>query len=193
MLRSDAPEHVRHYLDDARSAMSNLEESLAAAGRSFDDVEACLDFAAGYGRVTRHLVLRLGPERVTVCDVDPRALRFCVREFGVAAQRSPADVRRLALHGTYDLIFVGSLLTHLRPADGMEVLARLDAALRGGDSLPSARRARAASRISTGTESDSGAPRRRTGPEWRVTASGSFPIRGGATTASPSTRAAGSR
>src|SRR4029434_5840905 len=28
MYRSDAPEHVRHYVDDAQSAMENIEQSL---------------------------------------------------------------------------------------------------------------------------------------------------------------------
>jgi 2-polyprenyl-3-methyl-5-hydroxy-6-metoxy-1,4-benzoquinol methylase len=83
MYRSDAPEHVRHYVEDAQSAMGNIRESLAAAGRSLDDVQACLDFACGYGRVTRWLVRALPPERVTAADTDRQAVRFCAHEFGV--------------------------------------------------------------------------------------------------------------
>jgi SAM-dependent methyltransferase len=128
MLSSGDERAVRHYLDDARSAMHNLEESLRAAGRGMDDVRACLDFASGYGRVTRHLAQRLGPRRVTACDVDRQAIRFCAREFGVRSLRSRPDVGRIALR-TYDLIFVGSLLTHLAPDAGLGVLARLVGAL----------------------------------------------------------------
>jgi SAM-dependent methyltransferase len=113
MYRSDAPEHVRHYVEDARSAMENIEQSLAAAGRSLGDVESCLDFASGYGRVTRWLARALGPVRVTAADVDPQAIRFCAHAFGVSAVRSQRDTARIELPASYDLVFVGSLLTHL--------------------------------------------------------------------------------
>jgi SAM-dependent methyltransferase len=129
MLRSDAPEHLRHYLEDARSAMLNIEESLSRLERTFDDVQACLDFGSGYGRVTRHLVARIPAARVTVCDVDPKALRFRAAEFGVKAVRSSRDVDLLRLSERYDLVFVGSVLTHVPPRAGLALLAVLVGAL----------------------------------------------------------------
>jgi len=119
MLRSEAPEHLRHYVDDAHSAMLNIEESLNRLGRTFADVKACLDFGSGYGRVTRHLVARLSAPRVTACDVDRNALRFCAAEFGVKTVRSSRDVHLLRLSESYDLIFVGSVLTHVPALTGL--------------------------------------------------------------------------
>src|SRR5262249_41864877 len=113
MHRSDAPEHVRHYVEDALSAMENIEVSLAATGRSLADVEACLDFACGYGRVTRWLARALGPARVTAADIDRQAIRFCAHEFGVRPLAAHAETARTAFPGAYDLVFAGSLLTHL--------------------------------------------------------------------------------
>jgi SAM-dependent methyltransferase len=113
MLRSEAPEDLVHYVSDARSAMENLEASLAAVGRTWDDVTACLDLPSGYGRVTRLLAERLGPERVTACDVDRQGVRFCVEELGVAGIVADPDPARTRFPRRYDLVFVGSLLTHL--------------------------------------------------------------------------------
>src|SRR5262245_53000610 len=77
MLRSDAPADLAHYLSDALSAIENMEASLAAAGRTWRDVGSCLDLPSGYGRVTRHLVQRIEARRITACDIDAQAVRFC--------------------------------------------------------------------------------------------------------------------
>ncbi|MCW5891587.1 MAG: class I SAM-dependent methyltransferase [bacterium] len=129
MLASDAADRVRHYVDDARSAMTNLEESLAACGRRWADVGACLDLPSGYGRVTRWLAQRLDPGAVTAADVDAQAVRFCAAEFGVRPLPVPRDVRALRLPQSYDLVFTGSLLTHLPPEDGYRLLETLIGAL----------------------------------------------------------------
>jgi SAM-dependent methyltransferase len=130
MYRSDAPQHVRHYVEDARSAMENIEESLAAAGRSWADIEACLDFACGYGRVTRWLASVLGPSRVTAADVDRQAIRFCARELGVRPLAAHAESSRTVFPEPYDLIFIGSLLTHLPLAACTATLSALAGVLR---------------------------------------------------------------
>ncbi len=135
MLQSHASRHVRHYLEDGLSAIANLEASLQAAGRSFRDVEACLDLPSGYGRVTRHLVGLVGATRVTACDLDRQAVRFCAAEFGVRALRAHRDPGRLAFPDTYDLVFVGSLLTHLTPAAGLRFLQVITTSRRPGGLL----------------------------------------------------------
>lgn len=130
MLRSDAPGDVAHYLSDALSAIENMEASLAAAGRTWRDVTACLDLPCGYGRVTRHLVRRIDARRVTACDIDRQAVRFCAAELGVEPLRSRPDLRELNFPRHYDLIFVGSLLTHVPPPQGLHLLDALVAVLR---------------------------------------------------------------
>jgi SAM-dependent methyltransferase len=135
MFRSDAPEHVRHYVEDAQSAMANLEASLAAVGRSPADVDSCLDFACGYGRVTRWLARALGPARVTAADVDPQAVRFCAHEFGVEPMLADRDPSRMRLRPAYDLVFVGSLVTHLSLDAGAAMLRALSAAVLSGGLL----------------------------------------------------------
>ena len=121
MLASEAPRHVRHYLDDARSAIENLEQSLAIVGRSWGDVQSCLDLPSGYGRVTRFLIRHVDPGFVTACDVDAQAVAFCMAEFGVNGIVADRDPARTHLGRAYDLMFVGSLLTHL-PERGITAL-----------------------------------------------------------------------
>src|SRR4029450_6397039 len=135
MYRSDATAHVPHYVEDARPGMENLRETLAAANRTWADVRRCLDFASGYGRVTRWLVRELPPARVTAADVDRQAVRFCAFEFRVRPLRVPRGADELRLDGPYDLIFVGSLLTHLPLPACAATLAALVKALELGGLL----------------------------------------------------------
>lgn len=108
------PEDVdgTHYARVGRSAVEAIERALTAAGRSFADVQSCLDMPCGYGRVLRLLAQEIAPQRVTACDINRQAIRFCAREFGVTPLRSSPGLDRMRL-GRHDLIWCGSLLTHL--------------------------------------------------------------------------------
>ena len=130
MYRSDASEHVRHYVEDADSAMDNIQDSLVAAGRIWSDVKLCLDFGCGYGRVTRWLADKLSPERVTAADVDPQAARFCAHEFGVRPLVIGRNPTRLRFGEQYDLVFIGSVLTHLPLPTCADMLDAIAVALR---------------------------------------------------------------
>jgi SAM-dependent methyltransferase len=135
MLQNDGPEELAHYLSVGRSAIANIEAALAAAGRSWESIDACLDMACGYGRVMRHLAARLGGARIVACEVMPEAIRFCAEEFGARPLLSELDPERTGFPGRYDLIWVGSLLTHLVPERGIAFAARLADHLRPGGVL----------------------------------------------------------
>jgi SAM-dependent methyltransferase len=135
MMTRVTPWGLDRYRATGRSAFENCEASLAAAGRSFSDVRTCLDLPCGYGRVLRLLQHRIGPAGVTACELDPGAVDFCRREFGVQGLLSADDPDRLAFPDAYDLIWVGSLFTHLDPGRCAALLRRLGAALRTGGVL----------------------------------------------------------
>jgi SAM-dependent methyltransferase len=101
-----------HYAAVGHSAVAAIRRGLTAAGRSFDDVESCLDMPCGFGRVLRVLALEIPGERITACDINRRAIRFCATQFGATPLRSTASLDRMAL-GRHDLIWCGSLLTHI--------------------------------------------------------------------------------
>jgi SAM-dependent methyltransferase len=126
---------LEHYGSVGRDAVRNVEESLVSVGRDFGDVERCLEFPSGYGRVTRHLARLVDASKITVGDVNSHAVAFCVRQFRVRGILSSEDLSRLALPGAYDLMFVGSLFTHLPPAGCRALLGVLEAALCPGGVL----------------------------------------------------------
>lgn len=101
-----------HYASVGRSAVAAIGRGLAAADRGFGDVESCLDLPCGYGRVLRMLAQEIPGERITACDINRRAIRFCATEFGATPLRSTPSLDGLRL-GRYDLIWCGSLVTHI--------------------------------------------------------------------------------
>lgn len=72
-----------------------------------------LDFASGYGRITRFLVREIPPERLWVADVYEGGVRFQQERFGVRGVVSTVRPEDLDLDVTFDAILVTSLFTHL--------------------------------------------------------------------------------
>jgi len=87
-----------------------------------------LEFACGYGRITRHLA-EAYRGRHHACDIDPAALAFCRRHFGVATCPSAHAPDEWQPPRRFDRIFVASLFTHLPERTWQAWLARLAAAL----------------------------------------------------------------
>lgn len=88
-----------------------------------------LDFAGGYGRSTRFLVRGHEAAAITVCDILPDAVEFQRSRFGVTGAVSATSPEDLELDGPFDLIFVGSLFSHLPERSFGRWLARLAALL----------------------------------------------------------------
>jgi SAM-dependent methyltransferase len=75
-----------------------------------------LDFASGYGRVTRFLLRDLPPERLAVADVYADGVRFQEERFGVHGIVSTIRPEDFACAERFDAILVTSLFTHLPEA-----------------------------------------------------------------------------
>ena len=72
-----------------------------------------LDFASGYGRLTRFLVHEHLADDMTVSDILEGGMEFQAAQFGVKTIRSTTRPEDFPGTGAYDLIFVASLFTHL--------------------------------------------------------------------------------
>lgn len=120
-----------HYARVGRSAIDAIERALGEAGRSFADVGSCLDMPCGYGRVLRLLAQQIAPHRITACDINRQAIRFCAQEFGVTPLRSTPSLAHMRL-GRHDLIWCGSLVTHLDEVRVGELLGSFADALEPG-------------------------------------------------------------
>ena len=127
------PEDVdgQHYARVGRSAIKAIATALNDAGRDFRDVASCLDMPCGYGRVLRLLAQEIAPQRITACDINRQAIRFCAAQFGVTPLRSTPSLDRMAL-GRHDLIWCGSLLTHLDETRVDQLLSSFAGALLPG-------------------------------------------------------------
>lgn len=135
MLTRTSQAALEVYLSVGRSALANCEASLAAAGRSFAEVQTCLDLPCGHGRVLRWLCTKIDPAGITACEIDRSAVDFCRQTFGVKGVYSSDDLDQLKFPHAYDLIWVGSLFTHLDPERCVALWRKLSAALRPGGVL----------------------------------------------------------
>ena len=72
-----------------------------------------LDFASGYGRITRFLIQEHAVEHVWVSDIKQKAVDFQKVAFGVQGFASVYQPMSLKIGERFDLIFVGSLFSHL--------------------------------------------------------------------------------
>ena len=98
-------------------------------------IERLLDFASGYGRVTRFLLRHVPAERLWVSDIYAGAVRFQEERFGVHGMVSTLRPEDLACAERFDAILVTSLFTHLPEDRFIGWLRRLLGLLRPGGLL----------------------------------------------------------
>jgi SAM-dependent methyltransferase len=129
-LRSEDAAAVAYFFM-GHLLFQTIEEVVAWRFGGFGGVGAFLDFASGFGRVTRFLVRALLPERLIVAEIDPAAVAFQEAAFGVHGVVSTTDPSAFGLSGRdFDLIFVSSLFSHLPRARFEEWLRVLYGRLR---------------------------------------------------------------
>jgi SAM-dependent methyltransferase len=86
---------------------------LAMLATQRDAVESVLDLACGAGRVMRTLRAAFPDASITGCDIWEEGVQFCEQTFGargVISKPNPGDTE---LDELYDVIWCGSMLTHL--------------------------------------------------------------------------------
>lgn len=80
---------------------------------SFEAVGPVLDFASGWGRLTRYLEQRLPLSKISVADIYHDAIDWQVSTFGVAGIHSAKDPALLSYDGRHDVVLAGSMFSHL--------------------------------------------------------------------------------
>jgi SAM-dependent methyltransferase len=110
----DLEDPLRYYLEDGRTSAELLRQLLKEQtpwllDRPFD----LLEFASGYGMVSRHLVNTLPNAALVASDLHPQAVEFIQHTLGIRAQRSTSIPAQLRLGQQFDVVFVLSLFSHL--------------------------------------------------------------------------------
>lgn len=108
-----------HYFDAGESALHCITRALDLAGRRPEQVGSMLDLPCGHGRVLRFLRQAFPAASLTACDLDRDGVDFCARTFGAVPVPSDTDPEhiRFPSPASFDLIWCGSLLTHLSLPD----------------------------------------------------------------------------
>jgi SAM-dependent methyltransferase len=103
------------YLLGGLSGLTCIERALKASNEEYN-IQNILDLPSGYGRVLRFLKAKFATANITACDIDPAAVEFCGRAFSVTPAVSQIDFSNLVMPDKFDLIWCGSLITHLDEA-----------------------------------------------------------------------------
>jgi SAM-dependent methyltransferase len=114
-----------HYFQTGEDALRIIVGALIKGFRA--PPRSILDFPSGSGRVTRHLRAFFPDAAVTASDLYPYHVDFCRDVLGADGVLSRENVRDLDFGRQFDLIFCGSLLTHLPEAlfrDTIDLLTR---------------------------------------------------------------------
>lgn len=102
------PDYYYHW---GKQAVRCIARFLLLAGKS--EVRSILDFPSGHGRVIRALKAAFPDARLTAGDLDHDGVDFCGRMFGAATVYAQEDPGGIEIGDRFDLIWCGSLLTHV--------------------------------------------------------------------------------
>ncbi|MCZ6673747.1 MAG: class I SAM-dependent methyltransferase [Verrucomicrobia bacterium] len=100
-----------HYLSVGLSAVNCIQKAIRHS--NLESPTSILDFPSGYGRVLRFIEVAFPEAYIEAMELDSKAVQFCRKIFGVGSSLSRKDFSKLRLKRTYDLIWCGSLVTHL--------------------------------------------------------------------------------
>ena len=111
----------KHYFVVGASALSNIQEAIRTAQLSPASVKRVLDYACGYGRVLRWLIAGLPHASILGVDTNPKAVKSARETLGVETRQLDISLGT-PIGGSFDLIWVGSLFTHLPRNEMLRVL-----------------------------------------------------------------------
>jgi SAM-dependent methyltransferase len=110
MKAGASAEEERKYFEVGGSAIELITDAMMLARRTH--FARILDFPCGGGRVTRHLAKFFPDSEISASDIEREKQAFVVSRYGARPVDCPPNFTT-PLPEKYDLIFVGSLFTHL--------------------------------------------------------------------------------
>jgi SAM-dependent methyltransferase len=109
---------LNHYFNVGKQAKEIIMSSILIHDPKFK----ILFLPCGHGRNLRHFVKLLNPSQIYASDIDPSAIDFMKDYFGVNALTSDRSFSNLRSMPKMNIIFVGSLVTHLKERDSIKFI-----------------------------------------------------------------------
>jgi hypothetical protein len=98
------------YFDIGLSALECIKRALNTANVTPTSI---LDLPCGHGRVCRMLRMAFPDAHISASDLDRDGVDFCAQEFEAEPLYSREDIREVKTSRSFDLIWCGSLFTHI--------------------------------------------------------------------------------
>ncbi|MCF2517597.1 class I SAM-dependent methyltransferase [Dyadobacter sp. CY351] len=105
--------HEEAYFQTGISALQNIAAALLSAGKDPLLVKHVLDFPCGYGRVMRFSKAYFPNAEFYGSEITQRHLDFCAKTFDAKIFLSKDKFAEINVSQKFDVIWVGSLFTHL--------------------------------------------------------------------------------
>lgn len=108
-------EAVKYYFYDGANSARKLSKLLfSELGLKRTANTSLLEFASGYGCVTRHLYSQLAPLAITSCDIHEAACTFIEGVIGVKSILSATKPEELGVESnSFDVVFALSFFSHM--------------------------------------------------------------------------------
>jgi SAM-dependent methyltransferase len=126
---------ISHYFEQGAESGKKVRNAVDRWMGRRDRPLSILEFASGYGSVTRHAKKELAPHRLTSCDIHEEAVEFLAARLGVQTTLSRTAPEALEFPERYDVIFALSFFSHIPRKTWFRWLSRLHQGLATGGML----------------------------------------------------------
>lgn len=104
---------LRYYFTDGRKSAEKLRHLIDALGFDSQGLFRLLEFASGYGCVTRHIPVVMPNVDLVSSDIHEAATNFITEELGGQSALSHNVPEAFEAPGTYDIVFALSFFSHM--------------------------------------------------------------------------------
>lgn len=126
---------IEYYFEDGAESAQKLYKLLTDVCGLNGTGLHLLEFASGYGCVTRHLKNVIPSSSIVACDIHKEAVRFLQDELKTDAVLSSHQPEDLYLNRTFDVVFALSFFSHLPKSTFARWLRKLASLVRRGGYL----------------------------------------------------------
>lgn len=115
---------IRYYFN-GRRILDTVKQVLNWQFGQLDLISSFLDFASGYGRLTRFLVQDIPPENIWISDIYAQAVQFQIEQFRVQGIVSTTYPQDYPIQQQFNAILACSFFSHLPEATFLTWLEKL--------------------------------------------------------------------